>query len=218
MSLVNRKPRPLSREEGSPRDTRLFIVACDDTYAPQQYFNFFRIPRIQIHVVPTEDGTSAAKHVLNRLHQIEHEEDDELWMLLDTDHCINDGHFEGFIQALEEARQTRVSVALSKPCFELWLLLHHAEQSEVTQIETAKDAESELRKILGSYNKRLLRGEHFPEEAIFPACNRARQLDEPTGDTDRPKTNTSRVYRLWESILSKSTPAQLPDSFRKFFE
>jgi hypothetical protein len=67
------------------RDDRLFIVACDDTYAPKQYFDFFRITRIQIHVVPTEDGTSAAEHVLGRLQGIDHDDDDELWLPLDTD-------------------------------------------------------------------------------------------------------------------------------------
>jgi hypothetical protein len=67
------------------RDDRLFIVACDDTYAPKQYFDFFRITRIQIHVVLTEDGTSAAEHVLGRLQGIDHDDDDELWLPLDTD-------------------------------------------------------------------------------------------------------------------------------------
>jgi hypothetical protein len=49
-------------------------------FAPQQYFDFFRLTRVQIHVVPTPDGSSAASH-------------------------------------------QRVNVALSKPSFELWLLL-----------------------------------------------------------------------------------------------
>jgi hypothetical protein len=38
MSLVQRQPRPLTRDAVSLRDDRLFIVACDDTYAPKQYF------------------------------------------------------------------------------------------------------------------------------------------------------------------------------------
>jgi hypothetical protein len=86
MSLLNRKARPLARDAQSLRDDRLFIVACDDTYAPAQYFDFFRITRVKVHVVPTVDGTSVAAHVLDRLLQFEHEEDDERWMLLDTDH------------------------------------------------------------------------------------------------------------------------------------
>jgi hypothetical protein len=33
MSLVQRKARPLTRDAASLRDDRLFIVACDDTFA-----------------------------------------------------------------------------------------------------------------------------------------------------------------------------------------
>jgi hypothetical protein len=75
MSLIQRKPRPLNRETSDYRDDRLFIVACDDTYAPQQYFSFFKIPRVHIHVVPTRDNSSVAEYVLGRLLKIKHEED-----------------------------------------------------------------------------------------------------------------------------------------------
>ena len=91
MSLTHRKARPLTRDAASLRDDRLFIVACDDTYAPKQYFDFFRITRVQVHVIPTPDGSSAAEHVLDRLRNIDHEEDDELWMLLDTDGSLRHG-------------------------------------------------------------------------------------------------------------------------------
>ena len=53
MSLIPRQPRPLARDSASLRDDRLFIVACDDTFAPKQYFDFFRLTRVHIHVVPT---------------------------------------------------------------------------------------------------------------------------------------------------------------------
>jgi hypothetical protein len=95
MSLIQRKPRPLARDAASLRDDRLFIVACD-----VQYFEFFRIPRVQVHVVPTEDGTSSAEHVLDRLRAIEHEEGDELWMLLDTDHYTTGSHLGSFMSTI----------------------------------------------------------------------------------------------------------------------
>lgn len=92
MPLTHRKARPLVRDKQALRDDRLFIIACDDTYAPKQYFNFFRIPRVQVHVVETVDGTSVAQAVLDRLLTYEHEEYDERWLLLDTDHCIQGTH------------------------------------------------------------------------------------------------------------------------------
>lgn len=211
MSLINLKPRPLKRDETSLRDDRLFIVACDDTYAPEQYFNFFRIPRVQVHVVPTKDGSSVAKHVLDRLLKYEYEEDDERWMLLDTDHCIDVNHVASFIAALSEARRRGVKIALSKPCFEIWLLLHHVNEILVSSLANAAETEEKLRATLGGqYNKTNLKPEHFPIAKVPDAIQRAKQLDTTVGGGDQPDGNTSRVYLLWEAIVAKALPSQLP--------
>jgi hypothetical protein len=217
MGLINRKPRPLIRDSVELRDDRLFIVACDDTYAPEQYFGFFKITRIQIHVVKTpKDGTSHAQYVLERLLAFEYEEEDERWMLLDTDHCIQPNHFPNFILAIREARQRGINVALSKPCFELWLLLHHVEESNVVSLANAGETESALRTTLGQYNKTALRQEHFPLTTVSDACARAERLDRSVGGGDSPDKNTSQVYRLWKAIAAKALPSQLPPELRSF--
>jgi hypothetical protein len=102
-------------------------------------------PVSKIHVVPTPDGSSAASHVLERLLRFDHDEDDELWMLLDTDHCVRGAHLARFVGALAEAKRQRVNVALSKPSFELWLLLHHVEETALGALPAAKDVEEALR-------------------------------------------------------------------------
>jgi hypothetical protein len=214
MSPIPRKPRPLARDADSLRDDRLFIVACDDTYAPKQYFDFFKTTRVKVHVVPTEDGTSAAEHVLERLRNIEHEDDDELWMLLDTDHYIQGTHLASFMAALAAAGQLGVNVALSRPCFELWMLLHHEEETAVLPLGSAIDVENALRERLGQYNKTNLKQEHFPLESVSSACLRAERLDSAVAGGQIPGGNTSRVYLLWKAIVAKALPTQLPDELR----
>jgi hypothetical protein len=210
MSLFPRKPRPIKRHEATFRDDRLFIVACDDTYAPKQYFEFFEIPRVKVHVVTTEDGTSVASYVLNRLLKYEHEEDDELWLLLDTDHCDSGSHLPGFIDAIHEAKQRGIKIALSKPCFELWLLLHHLDESEVVDLADASEVAAKLRATLGEYSKKRLKAEHYPIEKVPDAIRRAARLDATVGGGDIPATNSSRVYLLWQAIIDKALPSQLP--------
>jgi len=210
MGLTQRKARPLNRDVASFRDTRLFIVACDDTYAPKQYFDFFSVSRIQVHVIETQDGTSSAQYVLRRLVEIEHADDDELWLLLDTDHCTQGTHLQTFTQALKEAREKGVNVALSKPCFELWLLLHHEDEGVVGELKNAEEAEGALRLKLGAYNKRSLKKEHYPLARVRDAVLRAEKLDNTVAGGDIPQGNTSRVYQLWKAILAKTTPSQLP--------
>jgi len=212
MSLTQRKPRPLSRDTDSLRDDRLFIVACDDTYAPKQYFGFFRFPRVQIYVIPTPKDTHQchAIDVLQRLKEIEREDDDELWMLLDADHYIEGSHLREFTRILKEAREKGVSVALSKPCFELWLLLHHLDKSAVHELTNAKETETALRKVIGEYNKTNLKQEHYPLDALKKAYLSAKALDQLTGGSDIPESNTSRVYLLWQAIFAKALPSQIP--------
>jgi hypothetical protein len=213
MSLVNRKPRPLIRDSASLRDDRLFIVACDDTYAPKQYFDAFQITRVKIHVVPTEDGT-AAQHVLRRLLEFDHEYDDELWMLLDTDHFTSGSHLPKFHDTLREAKQKGVNVALSKPCFELWLLLHHVEETGTASLAKCSDVNKTLKDVLGEYNKTKLPAGHFPLSSVPAACSRAKRLDQQVPGGEIPSTSTTRVYFLWEAIVKKALPSQLPAELR----
>jgi hypothetical protein len=165
---------------------------------------------VQVHVVSTEDGTSAAEHVLRRLRDIEHEEDDERWLLLDTDHCIRGTHLGSFLATLAAAGQQGINVALSKPCFELWLLLHHEEESQVGSLSTAADVETALRDRLGEYNKTRLKQEFFPLEKVSDACRRAAKLDSSVAGGQVPQGNTSRVYLLWKAIAARALPSQLP--------
>jgi RloB-like protein len=209
MTLVHRKKRPLARDKESFRDDRLFIVACDDSYAPEQYFRFFKISRVQVHVVPTTDGTSSAPHVLNRLLAIDHIQDDERWLLLDVDHCLQSTHTPTFLNAIRRAKSLGVKVALSKPSFELWLLLHHVEPSEVAALADAREVETRLRLALGAYNKTRLSKADFPLSSIAKAHSRARTL-EPPHTPEIPTTNSSRVYKLWESIAVGALQSQLP--------
>jgi hypothetical protein len=204
--------RPLNRDSDSLRDDRLFIVASDDSYAPKQYFDFFRLPRVQVHVVetPLDENRCHAIDVLNRLEGLEHEDEDERWMLLDTDHYSNGRHVKEFRRIIKEAGEKGISVALSKPCFELWLLLHHTDKDIITELDSAKSVENALRQMLGEYNKTSLKREHFPIESVAKAYQQARDLDKAALGGEIPQTNTSRVFRLWEAIISKSLPSQLP--------
>lgn len=216
MSLVQRQARPLNRDATTFRDDRLFIIACDDTFAPKQYFDFFQITRVQVHVVPTVDGTSAASHVLDRLLKFDHDADDELWMLPDTDHCIHDTHLSSFVSTISEAKRQGVNVALSKPCFELWLLLHHVEEGAVGSLSNAKAVETALRTKLGQYNKTNLKREHYPMASVSDAWSRAERLDAAVAGGEIPADNTTRIYQLWRAIVAKSLALQLPPELRNF--
>ena len=71
MSSFRKKGRPLSREEQTYADDTLLIVACEDRYAPEQYFKMLPNQRVKVLTLPTLDDRSSPKAVLDRLHQFE---------------------------------------------------------------------------------------------------------------------------------------------------
>ena len=171
-------------------------------------------------IVPTIDGSSSAQHVLNRLiahkERIDSDENDESWLLLDTDHYLTGSHRQGFQSAINEARQRGVNIAISKPCFELWLLLHHVSEMDVVTLSNASETESRLRQELGQYNKKQLRARDFPVSAVRDAILRAEKLDTQAGSGNIPEVNSSQIYRLWKAIIANVPASQLPQEFMGF--
>lgn len=204
------------REEGEFRDDRIFHIGCDDRYAPDQYFGFFKLPRVKILMYPATDNLSHAKYVLEKLKEVEVEEDDERWMVLDTDHCIEDGHFESYEKSLSEARRLRIQIAISRPSFEVWLALHYSECADMANLVTADDFGAHLKCVMGGYNKTHLKKEDFPIELVPLAYARAKSRDAKVAGGDKPEVFTTRVYKIWESILSKTLFSQLSGELRDF--
>lgn len=207
MALIKRTPRLLAREQKPLRDDRLFFIACDDRYAPKQYFDSFNLTRVRVEVIPTLDGSSSAPHVLERLMDCGYEDGDERWMLLDIDHCLQSSHIATFTNSIKEAKDKGVKVALSMPCFELWLLLHHLDARDVEELKTAKQTELKLRSVLGSYNKTRLNMGNFTLSHVKNACERADKLDQ----SEIPTSPASQVHNLIKAIVAKALLSQLPE-------
>ena len=108
-----------------------------------------------------------------------------------------------------------MKVALSRPCFELWLLLHHLSENEVPSLRNAKEVEDALRAQLGEYNKTNLKEAHYPRAAVVEAIERAERLDAAVGGGNIPAANSTRVYQLWRAIAKKALPSQLPAEFHR---
>ncbi|HEY1951031.1 MAG TPA: RloB family protein [Bryobacteraceae bacterium] len=220
MSLLSRQVRPLGRDpqQENLRDSRLFLIACDDRYAPKQYFDFFRLTRIKIVVDPTEDTKSDPRHVLERLRKRRDKEqlqpDDECWLVLDTDHNIEPNHRPNLITTIRDAQKDGIQVALSFPCFELWLLLHHIDEEHVKSLGKCGDVESTIRSYVGEYNKTNLKPAHYGDGSASDATLRAERLDQTVTSGDIPNSPTTRIYRLIRAIVSKGVPSDLPLELR----
>lgn len=198
MALTSRKRRPLDRRVRHLRDTRLIIIAAEGTLTEKQYFDMFRSTRVQLRVLPTPaKGQSAPEYVFDRLLMFREEfqlaDDDALWLMVDVDRW-GEGKLA---QVTRDARSRGFGLAISRPCFESWLLFHYEEQ--LPNLEKCREMERQLRTAAGgSYNKKRL-----DVDALLPlaraAAERARAAD-PVPDAPWPQAAGSHVYRVIQSL------------------
>jgi hypothetical protein len=110
------------------RDARLFIIVTEGE-REDRYFGWFdrKSQRIRVQLVPRHEQASASKHFLNRLRQFLDGEDintqigDSVWFVLDVDNWTRESIDELIIACNQN---NNWHMAISNPCFEVWLNLH----------------------------------------------------------------------------------------------
>lgn len=212
MSLIHRQPRPIPRDIAKPREVTMFVLATEDTHAPKQYFGFFRNERIHVEVLGTNVGEgSDPQAVVRRLETFADKyqiaEEDQLWALIDTDHWVDVGHRKNLVEAIQSARRRTWHVAMSNPCFDLWLLLHHEAIAPGTRFGVCRDVGQRIRAVLGEFNKANLKAEHYPPEKVKAAIARARAMEKDENFKGAaadywPGTAGSRVCLLMEALAA----------------
>lgn len=118
----------------------------------------------------------------------------------------NDGKLN---EAAVDCQIEKMNLAVSTPCFEIWLLLHVSDLSNThfdlnpifknkRNRKAAQNCKKELKRVLGGYNEAKL-----PLDKFLPftkiAIKRAKSMD--SGHPDKwPTEIGTRVYKLLENI------------------
>lgn len=204
------------------RDARLIVIASEGKDTERIYFKAlakeYTNPRVHVHILKRsedEKNNSSPEHVLEQLNeykcQYELEADDELWLVTDKDHWT-----EAMLSrvATECMQDVSMHMALSNPCFELWLLLHLVDVASLTPeeqklwIENRRKSKSSnpylkvlLRQKMGSYHESAYDVLTLIQH-VEVAIGRARLLDKNPADR-WPQTLGTRVYLLAESVMNK---------------
>jgi hypothetical protein len=200
MSRISRT-KLLDREHDK-RSARLFIIATEGKETEKQYFSLFHSTRIKIEILATgEDNKSAPQYVLDRLDEFANKYDltdeDSLWLMVDTDRWIDRHKVKNFRVVCQEARKKGYYLAISNPCFEVWLYLHFDEL--IGEFKLCKEIEAKIRNKVGSYNKSNLDLSLY-EDKINDAIARAKALDTNPRQYWIKSTGT-RVYKIVEVLL-----------------
>ena len=199
----NRNRRP-ARGEPFRRPRKRILVLCEGRNTEPQYLRGFkrwcRNPLVEVvvdpeHGVPLTLVRRAKEARLDAERRAAREGDDnvaydEVWCVFDTD---DHPHLE---DACQMARDNGIDVALSNPCFELWLLLHFRDSPGM---QGRKDLLRLLRGHVSDYDKRIDFADYQP--GYVSALERAKRLDAGArADGEDRRNPTTGVYRLTESV------------------
>ena len=91
-------------------------------------------------------------------------------------------------------------VAISNPCFELWLLLHFEDVESTAELNCRQVAEK-LSEIAGGYNKRSCGRLPLTGTKVNEAVTRAKSLD--VADSLIPDTLVTRVYQIISALQAR---------------
>lgn len=122
---------------------------------------------------------------------------DQVWCVVDVD------EYTDLDQAARRARQRRIELAVSNPCFELWLLLHHTDHRGWI------GNYGELKKLLGKFvdvpaDKSVDFTRDYGGSRWKEAVHRARALASE-GTEHLPESNPStRMWRLALAITGET--------------
>lgn len=202
-----RRKRSLDRDSGVIRDASLVIIASEDTHAVKQYFRRFRTRRVEFRVLETQDCRSSPRDVMLRIDKYLADEvtvdGDQFWICIDSDHWMEANHIDNLVQVLRECRQKQYKVAVSNPCFELWLLLHFDNFSADQASCCCETVEKKLRSVVGSYRKNQVTALPLSVDSIYMAIERASRLDRD--EQLLPASPTTRVHRLLQVLLQRES-------------
>ena len=201
-----RKDASLRRRTAVRAPKRTFLVFCEGTRTEPAYIEALRqepavrdSASVEIRIdrasgaVPLTLVNKAAE-ARDRFSQ-EQGEIDELWCLFDVEWPQNHPKLH---EARQKAKARNVSLAISNPCFELWLVLHFEERTAWLD----SDAARRLRRHHdGSAGKGLGGSQCMPLRTVAAKHARALEAKHKGDRTEFPDDNpSSGIYLLLEAI------------------
>ncbi len=218
-----REPIPLVRQGGYIDAEKLFILSYEGAVTEKKYFQDFRASKYfnnngLIEIVPLQrpkdrgsDPFSVKKLLREAKKEYGFKITDEFWLIVDRDdwESIHKLSFDDLV--IECKIEKNFYLAMSNPCFEIWLLLHlknlseFSEEEQVLIFENAKIGnKNHIDILLGQlqggdrgYNKRPNPNIYLPMTRT--AIGRAKSIDNL--EADYPKSIGTHLYKLVEKLI-----------------
>jgi hypothetical protein len=204
--------RPLKRKVATRKPRKTLVVFCEGERTEPEYLDALKrqplvrdVAAVDLRVETGHGGsvprTLVAMATDARNRAIEEEaEIDEFWCVFDVEWPTN---HPGLIEAVQQARANGILLAVSNPCFEVWLILHFQDHAAWLDNNQARRLRRELD---GSTDKGLDASKYMPLTA--DATRRAASLDRRhlEDGTVFPQDNpSSGMHRLLVAVAPPGT-------------
>jgi hypothetical protein len=207
MSAKRVRGRPLKRRVATRRPRKTLLVFCEGERTEPEYLDALKrqpsvkeISAVDLRV-ETGHGGSVPKTLVSMAIEArerssnEEGEIDEIWCVFDVEWPVNHPNLK---ESIDLAQQNGINLAVSNPCFEVWLILHFQDYARWSEND---DVRRLRRDVDGSRDKGLDPTKYMP--LIREAARRAVNLDDKhkRDGTFFPHDNpSSGMYRLIEAV------------------
>lgn len=196
------------------RDGTCIVIATEGAVTEYNYFrqldaeSVLSEQRFQIEVLNTEDGKSSPNHVIKRLSEYKRKynikRDDELWMVIDKDRW----DIKMLAEVMKTCKQKGFGLCISNSCFEIWLLLHFEDMSQLSAEDTLAILENNKvngktiakRKVIDLVGVKPKNDFTMFFAGLLQACENAKILEAKYGDDILTNLGSS-VYKIFEGRL-----------------
>lgn len=157
-----RESNPLVRRSGFLQAEKFYILAFEGDVTEKKYFEDLRQSELfndsgTIETIPLKKGKRDGNSPLDVKRLLataradyNFSSDDEFWLIVDRDDWESIHHID-FNALYEDCRKEKnFFMALSNPCFEIWLILHLRKLSEISEDDRQKLFENE--KVSSKHN------------------------------------------------------------------
>lgn len=192
---MGKRSNSFKRRKSTRRYKRRYLLVCEGAVTEPSYFNqlksLYRESIIDITCLKKQQ--SAPKFLIECAlkAQSDLQKGDELWIILDVDNWTPEQFKE--LEEWEKPKTNRY-VAVSNPCFEIWLVFHEQNPNDCSK----RACQTYFRENI-AHGTKDIRANWLTEEKINNAVERAKARDSNKNGIV-PDNPTSRVYRLIENI------------------
>lgn len=221
-----REAKALVRDGGHLSAEKYFVLSFEGTVTEKRYFDALRtsnkfndsglietIPLVRRKSDTVGSDPISVKTMLKKAkEEFNFRPTDEFWVIIDRDDWADEHHIN-LEKLVEDCKaEKNFFVAMSNPCFELWLILHRAELSSFTEAEkealrknerisnTKHHVDVVLERLIGHPYKKRLKGDDFIP-FVYDAIRRA-EAGHVEGEYF-PNDLGSDVYQLVKKLVNE---------------